>query len=353
MGERKPAHMKDDVPIIGDYSDAQNVRLRAESRRPPASARQPARAPGRPAQAASRSRDEALRPDPSDVRRHARLSREREHAGPLGKLVRYGLLAVVLAVAGAVYWNFDALRSATRNFSVLPTSFADFKSAIGEASITNHESSETDEAKAIDKPDAIDDPAATDVAVAASTIGASPPAPLPNATETAAKPLPAEESATPAPAESASVEAEPPTPSANADSPPASESSSASEPPPAPEPPPGPESFVFGSSVVNVSEADPSANVLILRNGDRRRRSSVTWWTEDGTATAGVDYANLGRVVVTFAPSEQNRTIHIPIARDGKVEGPETFYVHLVKTDDAAGSTEPEQRVEVIINDSD
>ncbi len=102
---------------------------------------------------------------------------------------------------------------------------------------------------------------------------------------------------------------------------------------------------------MNVTEADTSADILILRNGDRRRRSSVTWWTEDGTATAGLDYANLGRVVVTFAPSEQNRTIHIPIARDSKIEGPESFYVHLAKGDDTAPSDEPDQRVEVIIND--
>ena len=66
MAERKSAHIKDDVPIVGDYSEAQNMRLRAESRRPPPLDPSPARAPNRPAQAA-RSRDEALRPDPSDV----------------------------------------------------------------------------------------------------------------------------------------------------------------------------------------------------------------------------------------------------------------------------------------------
>jgi hypothetical protein len=122
-------------------------------------------------------------------------------------------------------------------------------------------------------------------------------------------------------------------------------------PAPAPEPPPGPESFEFGLSTVNVSEADASAHVIILRNGDRRRASSITWWTEDGTAKAGLDYADLGRVVEKFAAGEQNRTIHIPLVGDHRVEGPETFYVHLAASEGADPSADPAQRLEVVIND--
>jgi hypothetical protein len=102
-----------------------------------------------------------------------------------------------------------------------------------------------------------------------------------------------------------------------------------------------------------VSEADASAAVLILRNGDRRRASSVVWWTEDGTAKAGVDYANLGRVVEKFAAGEQNRTIHIPIIGDHQVEGPETFYVYVAPSEAADPAAEPAQKLEVVINDAD
>ncbi len=55
--------------------------------------------------------------DPSDVRRHARLVRERERLGPLGKLVRYTTVVLLLAGAVAVYWNFDTLRGARVDFA--------------------------------------------------------------------------------------------------------------------------------------------------------------------------------------------------------------------------------------------
>ncbi len=99
-----------------------------------------------------------------------------------------------------------------------------------------------------------------------------------------------------------------------------------------------------------MSEANASADILILRSGDMRRASTVTWWTTDGTASAGQDYANLGRVVVKFAPHEQNRGIHIPIIGDRTVEGPENFYVNLAPGDGDAAATE---RVQVVINDDD
>ncbi len=126
MEERKRARGGDnDVPIIGDYSDAQNTRLRPDS--PPTPPPPPEQPPQQPARSVSRGRGEQWRPDPSDVRRHARRLREqeRERAGPLGKILLYGFVVVLIAAGGAVYWNFDALRSATADFSALPSSFAD------------------------------------------------------------------------------------------------------------------------------------------------------------------------------------------------------------------------------------
>jgi hypothetical protein len=135
-------------------------------------------------------------------------------------------------------------------------------------------------------------------------------------------------------------------------SPPAIASSEAAPPPAAARaPPPGPEQFSFGLEKIEVSEAAASADILILRSGDMRRASTVTWWTSDGTATAGEDYANLGRVVVKFAPQEQNRGIHIPIIGDRKVEGPENFYVNLAWGDNP--TVEPTERLQVVINDDD
>jgi hypothetical protein len=76
-----------------------------------------------------------------------------------------------------------------------------------------------------------------------------------------------------------------------------------------------------------------------------------TWWTSDGTANAGKDYVDLGKVVVKFAKGEENRTIHIPIIGDEIAEGEESFYVNLAAGDDP--SAQPQDRVEVVIEDDD
>jgi len=111
-----------------------------------------------------------------------------------------------------------------------------------------------------------------------------------------------------------------------------------------------PEEFDFGIDTMSVSEADASARLLILRNGGRRGVSTVTWWTVDGTARAGTDYASLDPQTVRFAAGEQNRSIQIPIVGDRNPEGPESFFVHLAPGERAGESA---SQIEVIINDDD
>ena len=114
MDERYRAKPKDDdVPIIGDYSEAANARIRAESQSPPIPPlqREPARGEPEPTPTATRPADGQWRVDPRDVRRYAKLKRQRENVGRLGKISRYGLGVVALAAAFLVYWNFETLRS--------------------------------------------------------------------------------------------------------------------------------------------------------------------------------------------------------------------------------------------------
>jgi hypothetical protein len=118
-----------------------------------------------------------------------------------------------------------------------------------------------------------------------------------------------------------------------------------------PEGPPTPETFGFGLGTMNVSEADASAAVLILRDGGRRGVSFVTWWTTDGTASAGTDFARLEPRVERFSVGEQNRTIHVPIVGDRNVEGPESFYVQVAPGESA--TAEPVAKIEVVIVDDD
>ncbi len=269
--------------------------------------------------------------DPRDVQFHARRMRQAKEVGPLGKLFRFGAVVVVLAGAFAIYWNFDTLRRMHFDFSALTSAFSrdaapgtqaagsagepgtpDGRNPIAGVSLPTSLPGEEPEAETVAAP--ADSPAAATVATAPSS-GAT----EPQRETTAALPTVTAE-ARPAPA-----------------------------PPPEPEPPPGPETFGFGSSTISVSEADASAAVLVLRDGDRRRPSSITWWTVDGTARAGADFADLGRQVLRFAASEQNRAIRVPIVGDRAVEGPENFYIHIA----AGDSAETLARIEVVIVDDD
>ena len=250
---------------------------------------------------------EHLGVDPRDVQFHARRMRQANAVGPLGKLFRFGAVALAIAGAVAIYWNFDTLSRIRFDFSALTSAFS-------------RDSAQTNEVAG--QP-------GTDVGGRNPIAGVS----LPTS-------LPGEEP------EAATVEAPETTtalPTVTAEAPPAPAA------PPEPEPPPGPETFGFGSSAVNVSEGDASAAVLVLRDGDRRRASSITWWTTDGTAKSGADFANLGRRVERFAASEQNRAIRVPIIGDRNVEGPENFYIHIAPGD----SAETLARIEVVIVDDD
>jgi hypothetical protein len=285
------------------------------------------------------NKDEQWRVDPHDVRRYRKLVQQRERVGPLGRMSRYGLVVVALVAAFLVYWNFETLRGVTVDFSALTSLFDDDSGTdrSGKALPSTELKTEDFEAPSV-------------AGAAAPTSTSDSPAPEASVTETAVAraELPAAETAPP-PAIAAAERAP------DADLAGASPAPPARAPPPAPapapEPPPGPETFEFGLATVNVSEADAGAHVLILRSGDRRRASSITWWTEDGTAKAGVDYADLGKVVEKFAAGEQNRAINIPIVGDHQVEGPERFYVYLAPSEGSDSADDAVQKLEVVIND--
>jgi hypothetical protein len=264
--------------------------------------------------------------DPSDVRRHARIMRERERVGPLGKLVRYTAVVLVLVGAGLIYWNFDTLRGLRVDFPGLTELFAQRTNPGDGAPSPDGAPPQTQVVAATEVAGATAETSLSSERPALASAAADPPAPPAGAAPDAT-------AAAPAPEQAAAPRAAPPPP------------------PEKPAPPPGPERFSFGLDSIHVSEGQASADLLILRSGDMRRASTVTWWTSDGTATAGQDYANLGRVVVKFAPNEQNRGIHIPIIGDRTVEGPESFYVNLAPGDAAAGDST--DRVEVVIDDDD
>jgi hypothetical protein len=267
--------------------------------------------------------------DPQDVRRHARRMREATAPSPLGKAVRFAAVAALLAVAFAVFWNFDALRELRLDFSRVTGAFEDVVDEVEDARRGGELETET-----------VDDTSIAGVRMETSLEGETPPGAETPAAETPAPPVsetvePAPPVAAPpaaAPTEQAVVREEP-RPVA----------------PPEPELPVRPETFGFGLEVMNVSEADASARVLVLRDGGRRGISTIRWWTTDGTAVAGSDFARLESRTERFGVGEQNRTLLVPIIGDRNPEGPENFFVHFAVGD----STEAVAQIEVVITDDD
>jgi hypothetical protein len=265
--------------------------------------------------------------DPQDVRRYARRMREDRAVGPLGKFFRVAAVALVLVGAFLIYWNFETVRQLELDFSRLTAAFDDV-------------AEEVDDARRDGEP-------RTEVVGDSTVAGVSMPTSIKGEEE-------AEDEAPPADAPPAAAAPAPSSPAPSAEVAAANEAPAPPPPPPPPpepEEPPKPERFGFGLEVMNVSEADASARVLVLRDGGRRGVSFITWWTTDGTATAGTDFARLEPRTERFGVGEQNRTLLVPIIGDRNVEGPESFFVRFALGESANAPEVAE--IEVRITDDD
>jgi hypothetical protein len=306
--------------------------------------------------------------DPQDVRRHARRMREARTASPLGKFFRFATAAALAAVAFAAYWNFDDLRDLRFDFSRVTDSFEDAvdevedarrggelrTEAVEDTSIAGvrMETSLEGETPAEDETAAAETPPVEAPRPATPPAAEAPPAVTPPAAATSAGANAANVEAPPA---AEAPEQPAPPPAAPAPAPTRAPAVAREEPrpvaPPEPEGPVAPESFGFGLEIMTVSEADASARVLVLRDGGRRGVSLIRWWTSNGTAVAGSDFARLEPRTERFALGEQNRTLLIPIIGDRNVEGAENFFVHIAL--DEGSDPKPIAQIEVIINDDD
>jgi hypothetical protein len=110
-----------------------------------------------------------------------------------------------------------------------------------------------------------------------------------------------------------------------------------------------PSRFVFQQGVVTVREGDVAARIAIRRSGGLSESASVSWWTEQGTARADADYADLGARIETFAPGGASRTIYVPLSNDAVREPPKSFRVLLGRGGGSEASSET--RVDLIDDD--
>jgi hypothetical protein len=278
--------------------------------------------------------------DPLDARRHTQRMREARAGGPLRKFFRFGALLLALVGAGAIYWNRDSLQYLRFDFSRATSLFAGDEAARagsdGELGTEIVEDSSI--AGGVSLPSAIG---------GAPSDGDAPTVAVPADEGLAGEPVPTQ--AAPVPSANASADDTSATPVA---APASTEPPAAPPPAPVAEQPAGPETFGFGLERMEVSEGSASAAVLVLRDGGRRGASFITWWTTNGTATAGTDFARLEPRVERFGVGEQNRTLFVPIIGDRNVEGPENFEVHIAVGDSGRAGDEV-ARIEVVITDDD
>jgi hypothetical protein len=89
-----------------------------------------------------------------------------------------------------------------------------------------------------------------------------------------------------------------------------------------------------------VSESAGNATVTVIRTGNTDGTSNATVSTgTTGTATAGADYTAVTAAPVSFGPGETSKTVSIPVADDGDVEGSETVAVSLALAAMAPGAS--------------
>ena len=108
----------------------------------------------------------------------------------------------------------------------------------------------------------------------------------------------------------------------------------------------------FASGTLAVHEGDGTATLTVTKTGATVRVVTVRYATADATAVASGDYTNTSGIL-TFGPSETEKTIDIPLTIDNVAEDPEFFSVtlsspshatldsdksltHVIVTDDAA-----------------
>lgn len=351
-----PRRGDDDLPVIGDFSEAWDDGWR-RTEDPPMDA-----PPVRPASS------ESWRLDPADVRRYASRTGQR---APRRSLWPWVIGLLVLAGAGTVlYFNQEPIGAQLSAwFGAARTAATDAATAVtgalpreGEETVAAPEIATVDAepenaASAAAPPAAAAAPAATDpeprpAPAAAPELDAAGVTAGTLAADTAA---PAAAPSEPPLTEPAAVDTGPPAPPRAAAEPAESAVAAAPAPAPAPAPPapPEPERFSFLSEVAFVSERDAGATIRIRRTGGTLGPSAVRWWTSPGTAVPGSDYADLGVVTERFAAGEVTRSIYVPIVGDSNREPGESFYVNLATSAEPGAPREVAQRIEVVIEDDD
>jgi hypothetical protein len=107
----------------------------------------------------------------------------------------------------------------------------------------------------------------------------------------------------------------------------------------------------FASAAFTMSEALPSAAVVVTRTGGTAGAVTVDYATSDGSAQAGQDYGETTGTL-TFGASERSKSILVPLLNDRLVEGSETLQVTLSNPGGGATLGTPAETV-ITLGDDD
>jgi hypothetical protein len=100
---------------------------------------------------------------------------------------------------------------------------------------------------------------------------------------------------------------------------------------------PRPPAAVLRAASLTAYESQTALSVDVHRSGDNVDVPiEFVWWTSDGTARAGDDYASFGRRVETLPPGETIHTLYVPITSDVLREEDEHFFIHLASSPTSA-----------------
>jgi hypothetical protein len=83
----------------------------------------------------------------------------------------------------------------------------------------------------------------------------------------------------------------------------------------------------LAADTTEVQAGDPIAQVIVRRRGFLRSDATFSWWTESGTAKAGMDFVAASPRVEQIDAGKDHVTLSIPVVGNPKRSQPANFYV--------------------------
>jgi len=113
-----------------------------------------------------------------------------------------------------------------------------------------------------------------------------------------------------------------------------------------------PNTIAFADNRVFMREADPAAQIDVMRFKPTNTAVEVSYVVRDVSATAGDDYFTPGLKIIYFGPGQRTSRILIPLVQDSDPEADEAFVIELVG---GARNADPDlfQQITVMIRDDD